>query len=490
MRKKYYITINNATLLLCDVVPGSLERPGFFILYVLENIILYKTQNGRSDRPNNINPNITENFKMKITIIATITIAVIVLAGCAAKNVSTNVTTTSRLDYAALLDSAKTLFKKGYYASSQDELDQFDFHQVISILEEVIELNPNSSEAWYFLGHTYAAINSRDGRHMIVMDSELVYKVSESMERVIALTPKYTGEIIALDPYSKLTSEWGAMAISYWHNNKPDSAIWAFNEGKRRGGFNDFTVEYNRSMLDACDSNAILMSYGDMATIPLWYLQIVENYRTDIAVVNISLLNTVWYPAFLSENEIVAFDLHQNMLDTIEYTEWTDTAVTIGDFSWIVRSRDHGYLLRGDRLFLSLLRENNFQRSVYFTSGFAVEEQLSLTNFLSPLIVVDKVSIFDNESLSYEEYKVSISKYLSLSEYLNLNSTNELRVFDYLRHDILTRAKFYLDNNDTEKAAELMRIFDEFASGDEYPYPNENWNIFIDAIRQGIADRE
>jgi hypothetical protein len=111
---------------------------------------------------------------------------------------------------------------------------------------------------------------------------------------------------------------------------------------------------YARNMLVALDENAIIFTNGDNDTFPLWYIQEVEKYRTDIKVVNLSLLNTTWYIKQCRDNEPkVPITWSDEVIDA-------KRPVPTKDGWWLVRDLAVRHILE------NVLRDEETKRPVYF----------------------------------------------------------------------------------------------------------------------------
>ncbi len=66
---------------------------------------------------------------------------------------------------------------------------------------------------------------------------------------------------------------------------------WDDHDRSQKRLASDLAKDY----LESCAPNAILVSFGDNDTYPLWYAQEVEGIRRDVRVINSSLLGTDWY---------------------------------------------------------------------------------------------------------------------------------------------------------------------------------------------------
>ncbi|MDQ6761692.1 MAG: hypothetical protein M3015_03570 [Bacteroidota bacterium] len=377
-----------------------------------------------------------------------------------------------------IVDSGKYEFKQ------QAKKDTADYSKAFRILSNQVKQNPKDAELRYFLGYAMDRLNADDGKGMFQLKKEMTIRASEQFEEVNRLEPIYKEELFILDPYAKLTSIWGSLAEAYLNQKLLDSAKWSFLEGKKRGGFIEPILEFNRQLLNSCDKNAILVTYGDNITIPIWYLQTIENYRTDITIVDANLINTIWYPKYLKAERNLKMSFSDATIDTIEYMQWKPQTVSVVNakdttqkFNWELRpTYMYSYILKGDRILLDIVQQNFYHRPMYFTNNSDSTYNLFLSTYLIDEGLVNRIA---NKSFDYEHDIFNVSKNLYSYNISNiktdeiLKSRDAINVLNYFRWAFLNNVYHLLTQGNYVKAKKLVKQMTDNFSKDKLPFPSE-----------------
>uniref|UniRef100_UPI0040473143 glycosyltransferase family 117 protein n=2 Tax=Algoriphagus sp. TaxID=1872435 RepID=UPI0040473143 len=104
------------------------------------------------------------------------------------------------------------------------------------------------------------------------------------------------GALALAHSLNKFTKNLGTAGLVATLLTLPIAGLMAaenWDDHNRKGRY--FSVDAARNFLASCAPNAILFTGGDNDTFPLWYVQEVENFRTDVRVIVLSYFDTDWY---------------------------------------------------------------------------------------------------------------------------------------------------------------------------------------------------
>lgn len=330
-----------------------------------------------------------------------------------------------------------------------------NYDSAVYYMQKAVDLDENNAQAWSYLSDAIYHTATPDGLDLTNINYEKIAEASDAIEKVIKLNPDFFNQKHPVDPHARLTIFWGELAWHYLAEGDKDSAMIAYEEGKKRGGFTDILLEIARNSLKACDQNAIFFETFDLNFHPVMYLQQVENYRTDVSVVNMAFLRTGWYFDYIANKMSLPLSSGRNWFNSLKDKTWEAQQLSLSDdnghnVTWWLGPDEKDNLTVVSQVMLDLVNTNKFKRPLCFS--IASNNVLGLQTHLYPEGWLLKLKP-DKPTYDLTNHELSITT-MSFEAMKNTKVySRELRaIIDYLRNSCYSLISNHIYENNKTKA--------------------------------------
>jgi len=375
------------------------------------------------------------------------------------------------------------------------EFKDSHYTEAISLLKKAALVTPDDAEVYYYLG--------RFSHYLCYDVGPRKYDEEKSNEII-----RYLDKAVLLDPhlgnaYYYIGVEYGMRGHFAMIEGNIKKAKKEFRIGGEKGGYPDWLLEYARNMLRSCARNAILFTGGDAEANSAWYLQLVENYRADISVIPIGLLNFspfVLYAKKGLDDLLVGVPISKTdeQIRNAQILRWKPQKIKIpiseialnrfkipGKITvmeWELKPdiiRDSiGFLMPGTAYIVDIVKTNKWARPIYFTVGSPPKQRAGLNSHLQLCGLTYRLL-----PVKAEKYGMSINAAKIESILLNPESYTHFKdvkehnmprvsfILNNYRGILMRLAGFYLGKGDKKKAREILNYMQEYMPENALPMP-------------------
>jgi tetratricopeptide (TPR) repeat protein len=270
-----------------------------------------------------------------------------------------------------------------FKAEALQEFEKENYPKAIAFLHQALEQNPNDKEIYYYLGYFYH-YNAYDSRPLAGYDQDYSDTVFYYLEKALELDPAYG------DATYFYVAECGAQAFYALQHKDYARVKQLYQKAASVGGFPEWALEYGKLLFSQVAPHSILFTHGDFMLNVCWYLQLCENYRTDVSVIPLVMLNrpffvlelmhgTLFQAVQFNASEFQVMNMHPAKWDTLSLSiPVPDSLKTVYalpptyEMTWEVAPDLQGkrsYLSTERTLLLDIIEANRWKRSVYWAKG-------------------------------------------------------------------------------------------------------------------------
>jgi len=376
-----------------------------------------------------------------------------------------------------------------------NEFKNEHYDEAIDLLENALKISTEDAEIYYYLGffNHYRAYDSRPLNGYDFSYSENIFKY---LDKAIELNPNYG------DAKYFYGAECSANALLSMQNYDLEKLKYFYSRAFEKGAYPDWLIEFGKNLLNSCDINAILFTAGNADFDICSYLQLHQNYRTDITVIPIGHIDRPWYVKFLKQGlkgavKKITLNLSNNQIYDIHPFKWEKTDIQIPitskirekydldknyQMKWAIEpdlfsNRIHSKLeneIANERTYLSpqkaiLLQivEDNYQnRPIYFSNGSNKYFFGGLDDYFRNCGLVSELTPLKPKQTKYEydyEKIIELLQNENLKKFRTIKENDIPRIsksvsFDYYS-SIFNLSQYYYRLRNKEKYNELIEIF-------------------------------
>ncbi|NOY36283.1 MAG: tetratricopeptide repeat protein [Chlorobi bacterium] len=376
-----------------------------------------------------------------------------------------------------------------------EEFKQEHYNEAINLMEEALKDSPDDATIYYYLGF-FNHYRAYDSRPLKGYDLSYSNKIFKYLDKAIELNPGFGN---AKYFYG---AECSGNAFAAMQNYDLGKIKYYYDLAYKKGAYPNWLLEFGRNILSSCDKESILFTGGNADFDVCLYLQLFENFRTDITLIPIGNIDRPWYVKFLKDGlkggvRKISINLTDDQIFDIHPFKWDTTTVIIpisqelqekyalnGNYKmqWALEpdlfsERNHSKIegekirkrtyLSPQRAILLEIVEDNFQsRPIYFSNATDPFFYGGLDLFFQNCGLVSELLPFNTEQTEYGYNYQKIERLLqkdNLKDYYKIKETDIPRisgiVFGY-HNSILILARYYSRNNKS-KLKDLEKLFME-----------------------------